>query len=307
MELRQLKYFAKTAEHMSFTKAAEELFIAQPAISQQIATLEEELGVLLFSREKRKIKLTEAGEAFLRGANKILREAEATVEASIKAYKGELSKLAIGFIGPPVFHFLPQLISEFRKAHPLIHISIYEMSAKQQIEALQKGEIDISFGRPFDKDLSPSIESKFVYQDIFLCVLPKEHSLTSKKRISAKDLSKEKLILLKEELDPRLNKKVMSFFDREEIPEIYFKAKEVQTILTMVASESGVAIVPQCASQLYNPGVIYLPMSPKSIKTELCIHWNAKKNSQAINYFLKKFSRFSSDYKINSNFANNMV
>ena len=291
MEIRHIKYFIKITESMSFTQAAKDLYIAQPAISQQIAELEEELGVKLFSRAKRQIELTDAGKIFLSKAQRILQDLEKAKDITVRTFKGEIGEISIGFIGPPCVHFLPELIKKFRAKHPNIKVSLYEMLMKDQLEGLKNGSIDVSFGRPFDNDYSPKIQSQLVYQDNFMAVVPDNHPLADKNEISMKDLEHEKLILIDRDHDIKLDKQIMRFFQDSDIyPEIYFRARSPQSVITMVASESGIGILPFAASRLFTNGVKFIPLLPYEINTELYVHWNAEKISAPIDFFMESYN-----------------
>jgi DNA-binding transcriptional LysR family regulator len=126
VELRYLRYFATVAEQQSFTRAAEKLRIAQPAISQQIKTLEEELEVKLLVRTKRSVRLTAAGQAFLREAKEILNRVEQSRVEARRAAQGETGSLSIGCFAGSSFLFLPELIHAYRTRHPAVRIHLHD-------------------------------------------------------------------------------------------------------------------------------------------------------------------------------------
>jgi DNA-binding transcriptional LysR family regulator len=126
VEPRYLLYFATVAEQQSFTRASEKLHIAQSAISQQIKTLEEELQVRLLLRTKRSVKLTAAGQAFLRGANDILNRFEESKMEARRAARGETGAPSFGFFKTGSFFFLPELIHAYRTHYPSVRIDLHE-------------------------------------------------------------------------------------------------------------------------------------------------------------------------------------
>ena len=136
MELRYLKYFVTVAERQSFTRAAEELHVAQPAISQQIKSLEEDLGVALLLRTKRSVKLTAAGHAFLSEAREILAHAELSKQIARRAARGETGSLAIGCVGAAASGFLPKLIRSYRKRFPLVRVHLFELTRNNNCRPL---------------------------------------------------------------------------------------------------------------------------------------------------------------------------
>jgi DNA-binding transcriptional LysR family regulator len=148
VELRYLLYFATVAEQQSFTRAAEKLGIAQSAISQQIKTLEEELEVQLLLRTKRSVKLTAAGQAFLREAKDILNRVEQSRVEARRAAQGETGALSIGFFKTGSFLFLPELIHAYRTRYASVRIDLHEQTPSEQLDSLELGRIDVGFTRP---------------------------------------------------------------------------------------------------------------------------------------------------------------
>ena len=172
--IRHLRYFVAVAEELHFGRAAKRLYIAQPPLSQQIEQLEEELGVSLFKRTNRSVELTNAGQAFLDQAYKILAHVEqAKLLASLTA-RGELGKLALGFVSSAAFELLPHLLSAYREQHPQIHVSLHEMEKDEQIAALFARQIQVGL-------LRPPVESSELYSEIILRIkcLPCVASSTS--------------------------------------------------------------------------------------------------------------------------------
>ena len=126
MELRQLSQFIAVAETQNFSRAAERLAMAQPPLSVAIRTLEEEIGVALFDRIARGVRLTDAGEAALEAARKCLREADEVVSLARMAAKGEAGLLRIGFVGSATFDVLPRLIEAFSERYPMVRLDLFE-------------------------------------------------------------------------------------------------------------------------------------------------------------------------------------
>ena len=287
MELRHLRYFTAVAQELSFSEAAKKLFVAQPAISQQIAFLEDELGVKLFHRSKRHVILTPAGNIFYREAVKILNQSEIAIDQAVRASKGLLGYLNIGFLGPPVLHFLPDLVKDFRALFPGIKINLYELNPPEQLEALMNNTIDVGFSRPRNPELYPNISAHTVFKDIFMAVVPENHPLADKKRVTAKDLLYQPLIILSQKVSKSHLHTVINFFaDLKESPEIAFEASDTQTILTMAEAECGIGIVPACVENLRHRGVKFLPLSPKKVLTSLCMHWVKGRDDVGLKAFI---------------------
>jgi DNA-binding transcriptional LysR family regulator len=146
VELRHLRYFVAVAEELSFRKAAGRLSVSEPAISQQVADLEDELGQKLFNRDSRRVELTEIGRVFLRGARRTLASAKEAVAQAQEAAAGERGRLTIGSIGPLVHAFLPDALAKFREHFPLVEVTVLNMDDRAQVEALANGTIMLGIG-----------------------------------------------------------------------------------------------------------------------------------------------------------------
>src|ERR1700757_1225257 len=148
MELRHLRYFGAVAQYLNYSEASRRLRVAQPAISQTILDLEEELGVKLLLRTKRKVQLTAAGNAFLREAGEILRRSDEARRLAQRAARGEVGSLGIGFFGTAGAPILPALVQTFRGKFPDVELRLYELNPDQQLAAFDEGRIDLGFSRP---------------------------------------------------------------------------------------------------------------------------------------------------------------
>src|SRR5437868_2496922 len=147
MELRHLRYFVGVAHHLNYSEASRRLHIAQPAISQTILDLEEELGVKLLLRTKRTVQLTVAGSAFLHEAEQILSHAKEAGQIARRAGRGETGSLGIGFFGTASSPFLPSLVQSYRQKFPDVQLRLHEMTPDQQLAAFDAGQIDLGFSR----------------------------------------------------------------------------------------------------------------------------------------------------------------
>jgi DNA-binding transcriptional LysR family regulator len=158
MELRRLKYMSVLAEELHFGKAAVRLGVAQPALTQQIQALERELGVELFYRTKRSVKLTVAGRVTLNEAIRTLQQAEKTVLVARQAGRGELGHIEIGYVGSAIFTgVLSKAISRFREANPLVEFRLNEIGIVQQLDDVSSSRLDLGILRLPVKSLPPDL------------------------------------------------------------------------------------------------------------------------------------------------------
>ena len=147
MELRHLRYFVAVAEELHFRRAAERLHMSQPPLSQQIRQLEEEVGATLLLRNQRKVELTAAGAAFLVRAREILDAVEDAARQARRVQRGEVGRLAVGFVGSAMYSFVPELLRAFREQAPDIALRLHELGTTEQLRQLEDGRLDVGFVR----------------------------------------------------------------------------------------------------------------------------------------------------------------
>src|SRR5690348_12762130 len=147
MELRHLRYFIAVAEELHFRRAAERLHMSQPPLSQQIRQLEEEVGAQLLTRNQRKVELTAAGAAFLVRAREILDAVEDAARHARRVQRGEVGRLAVGFVGSAMYTFVPELLQSFREQFPDVTLRLQELGTTEQLRQLDDGRLDVGFIR----------------------------------------------------------------------------------------------------------------------------------------------------------------
>src|SRR5437867_7316494 len=148
MELRHLRYFIAVAEEGHVTRAAERLGMQQPPLSQRIKAIEREIDVQLFRRKPRGVELTDAGRAFLDNARAELAQVDHTFETTRRTARGEQGRIAVGYSSSVAFHpLVPRIIREFRKAFPLVAVTLAESNPTDLIERMQDERIDVAFIR----------------------------------------------------------------------------------------------------------------------------------------------------------------
>jgi DNA-binding transcriptional LysR family regulator len=265
VELRYLKYFVTVAERQNFTRAAEELRVAQPAISQQIKVLEEELGVSLLHRTKRSVKLTAAGNAFLSEAKEILAHAELSKQIARRAARGETGSLAIGCVGAGASAFLPKLIQTYRKKFPAVRVHLFEMTPEHQFQAFAREKIDVGFMRAVAASDEKNFTQDRIYRDCLMLALPESHALAKSKQVRLDKFAREDFVMFKRSEAPKLFDEMTQLCAKAGfIPQIVSEPPMIQTLLMAVAAGIGVAMVPGCVRSYRQPGVTILPVRPVS-------------------------------------------
>ncbi|HEV3431545.1 MAG TPA: LysR family transcriptional regulator [Paraburkholderia sp.] len=264
MELRHLRYFVAVAEERSFTRAAQRLHIAQPPLSRQIQQLEEILGVQLFERNSRPLKLTDTGRFFYQHASQLL--AQTAELESMTRRVGKIERnLSVGFVGSTLYGMLPKIIRRYRQQHAEVELSLNEMSTMDQIKALKEGRIDVGFGRIRLDD--PSIRRVVLREERMIVALPLGHALGDAKTVlSLHDLIHETLIIFPKSPRPSYADQVLAaFHDRALKPGRVLETRELQVALGLVAAGEGISIVPKSVYGLKRDDVLYKDLDDENL------------------------------------------
>ena len=286
MELRHLRYFVAVAEELHFGRAAKRLYIAQPPLSQQIQQLEEELGVSLFKRTNRRVELTDAGRAFLDEAYQILAHVEQAKLLAQQTARGEIGKLALGFVSSAAFDLLPRLLSAYREKYPQIHVSLHEMEKDEQIAALFAREIQVGLLRPTVD--SSELCSEIILREPLLLALPAQHPLVSKAQISIQDLVNETFVLQPRHWTLGLYDRVMSLcYSAGFSPHVKQEATDTYLIIGLVAANMGISLVPASAQSLRSQGVVYRQLEGYTTLIEMAVVWRRDDHSPVVAGFLE--------------------
>src|SRR5260370_27082662 len=199
MELGHLRYFTAVVQWKGYREASRRLHVAQPAISQTVADLEEELGLKLFSRAKRIAQLTPEGEIIYKEAMRRSDQAELAIDTAKGAAKGEIGRLSIGFLGSATYAFLPELVRKFKAQYPGVKLTLQELTPVQQEAAFDKGQIDIGFTRTLTAEQSKIFASRCLYRDPMMAVLPRSRQAKTK-RVHIAHLAQESFVLFHREV-----------------------------------------------------------------------------------------------------------
>ena len=291
MELRHLRYFVTVAEELHFGRAAKKLHISQPPLSMQIRALEDELGVALFNRTQRSVALTQAGNALLGEARHILARVDQAVLMTRRASRGEIGELAIGFISVADYNVLPVVLREFRRAFPLVNLTLRESTTDAQIRDLLAGRIDVGFVLPPINE--PSLESLPILREPLIAALPDKHPLARKAgKLALEKLKDAPFILFPRPYAPGLYDDVVSCCKAAGFsPRVEQEAIQMQTIVSLVSAELGVALIPASLTNLRRTGVTYKALRGGSPLTEVHLAWRRGDDLPALRVFIDVASR----------------
>lgn len=244
MELHQLRYFCAVVETSSFSRAAEQCHVAQPSLSQQILKLEGELGVRLFDRLGRTVRLTNSGKTFLPRARTVLRELEAARGDVAEQTQGVSGTVAVGVIPTIAPYYLPTRLTQFARKFPRALISVMEEITPILLERLRAGTLDLAILalpiRGHDFETTPLLTERI------LAALPRNHKLASRATIALKDLQPEPFLLLRD--GHCFRETAVAACDRARLnPRVIFESGQFSSLLSMVGAGMGVSIVPEMA------------------------------------------------------------
>ena len=263
MELRQLQYFVAVAEELHFRRAAARLHLSQPPLSQQLRRLEDELGVLLLERTRRRVELTAAGASFLRDARAILAELDGAVATARRIGEGKVGRLRVGFVGSALFSVVPDVVQRFRAARPDVELELRERSTVEQLRALAAGTLDLGFVRP-PVDVE-GVRVETLLREPLLAALPDGHPLARLRRVPLQRLAREPFVLFPREQAPGFHDELIGALTAAGgLPRVVQQAPEMQTIVGLVAAGIGVSLVPASVRRLALGGVTYRPVSKGS-------------------------------------------
>src|SRR5271168_2620754 len=262
MELRQLRYFCAIAETGSFSRAAQQVHVAQPSLSQQIRKLEDEFGARLFDRLGRSVRLTELGQAFLPRARAVLRDLEAArgeVDERKAAIDGPVSVGVIPTIAP---YFLPPLLAAFSRKFPSAQVSVVEEITPLLLERLRSGSVDVAIVALPLHVRGHEFESFPLADEKLFAVLPRGHALAGRRSISLEELEDEPFLLLRD--GHCFRETAVAACKRARLyPRIVFESGQFSSILSMVSAGLGVSIVPAMAVEK-RPGCRFIPLADGS-------------------------------------------
>ncbi|NYF78187.1 LysR family transcriptional regulator [Granulicella arctica] len=287
MELRHLRYFCAVADHGTFSKASRELHVSQSAISEQIADLEREIGGALLDRRQHKIHLNSHGHLFLVEARKTLIAAERALDITRRSLQGQIGTLAIGFFIWGAADFFSRIIREYRKLHPNIRLSLYEMHTNVQMEALTSGKIDVGFTRPLEPPFDTTLCAELLYRDPVVVALPREHPLAGKP-IRVASLATERFIMCERKVTPALFDNILALCSAAGFsPEIAHTSTTWSSVLTLVESGEGIAFVPSGTRYLATPGIVFCELELQNASVGISVAWNPRFEGPVLMDFLQ--------------------
>lgn len=287
MDTRQLQYFISVAEHLNFTKAAEHHFLSQTAISQQIMSLEQHLGVKLFLRHTRSVQLTPAGKVFYKEAKIIVAKTEDAINKTLKADSGFEGLLKIGFLDPNVREFLPRLIRHFKQNYPAIDLMLYQENMGKLHEAISHGLLDIAFTTTYGLDQITGLSRKTLYKDPWCAILHQNHPLANETKISRSALANDFFIALEREVAPvPYDCMIQKCVEHGFTPKIVATCRSLESILMLIEAEIGIAIFRRSIESYAHKNLHFVDLEGDDEFSEIVVVWMDNNPNPAVPLFL---------------------
>ncbi len=273
-EMWQLRYFIALAEKLHFGRAAAALHISQPPLSRAIRALEERVGVPLFARTRRRVELTPEGARLLEEARRVQAQLERVCGELRGMAAGEQGRLRIGFVSLADYGVLPALLKDFKAARPGVALALREMLSPDQGAALIAGELDFGLLLPPVQE-APLLDHVVVQRERFVVALPARHRLARRSGgLAVRELEGEPLVMVPREIAPGLYDIVAGLVQRAGLSlDVAQEAIQMQTVVSLVSSGLGAAIVPASVANLGRRGVAYREIADAHPKLDLWLAW----------------------------------
>lgn len=285
MELRHLRYFITVAEELNFSKAALKLFTAQPSLSQQIKDLEEDVGVKLLNRTKRKVELTEEGAVFLEQARLTLAQADKAIAMARQVSKAKQQLLRIGFVPVAEMKVFPFVLPNLRVQNSEFKIELLSLNNTEQMRGIKKGELDITFTR--HNMQNDEIESKFVLREPLLFLLPNDHPLAKYDRIPVKALNGIDFIIPDIEQSQTLHNTILDFAKQHNIEfNIVQKADNILFNINSVGMGLGCTILPAYIAPLTMSNTVIRALDVELPSLDLYVSYRKNSSAKAVQKFM---------------------
>jgi DNA-binding transcriptional LysR family regulator len=287
VELRHIRSFLSLAKTLNFSRTAEIVHLSQPALTLQIQALEEEVGVKLFERDRRKTTLTAAGAAFRSEAIGGLAQLEQAIQNARLAAQGKLGVVRLGFVSTAGTYLIPNLINKYRTLNPLVEFSLRNILTADQGPMLEEGSLDLGFLRmPFST--GPNLEVAPIHKEDFLLVVPSSHRLAQKSAVKLRETAGETFVLYARAHAPGFHDFVLGILSRAGvIPAISQVAGEMPTLISLVASGAGISLLPESAVKNSKAAVTGCKIRDKIPISEIALVWRKKAAPAVVEQFRK--------------------
>jgi DNA-binding transcriptional LysR family regulator len=266
VELRQLQYFVEIADRGSFSRAAETLAIAQPALTTQIQKLEAEFAAQLFVRTKRGVVLTDVGRVTYDQARRTLDAADATRRAALFAAGSASARLTVGFTRIFPFLAVASMVRRLRRDRPNVRVDLREMSSEAQMDALVSGRLDLGFVQYSAAHEDRDLTMVPLAEESLAAVVPERHRFATRRQVTLEELADEDFVIASSDTSDSLHDNIVAACVRAGFqPRIVQTASDFRLLLGLVSAGMGVAIVSSVSRAIRIRGIHYLSLAPRHI------------------------------------------
>lgn len=292
MDVRQLRHFAAVAELLHFGRAAERLGMTQPPLSQSIMALEKTLGAPLFARSKRSVRLTPLGAQWLPHVTEALAGVDALAATARRLRDGRSGQLSLSFVSTADYSVLPSLVRRYSQAYPDVEIRLFEATSDVQIPFLAAGERHAGIIIPSaDHPLPSSLTYRRLLREPLVAAVPaawiEERRIQSQTQLSTDEVLASPLILFPKQVAPAFHDIVTGYYAAlGGTARIAQEAIQMQTIISLVSSGLGVALVPASLRNLARTGVRYLQLAGAAPTLETGLAWRRDETAPTLANFL---------------------
>lgn len=285
VEPRRLRAFLAVAQTLHFSRAAGLLHVSQPALSQQIRLLEEDLGARCFERTSRQVELTAAGEALLQAAPRVLYESERLVEDVRQAAAGVTGRLTIGSVRTGLASVVPGIVREFTRHHPRIRFELVHLDTSRQLRALQERTIDLGVVRAASP--VPSLRIEPLVAEPLMLAVPADHPLAQREEVEPAALARERFVSWPRHLGADFAD-IVTAFCREHgfTPDVVSEANDIDSQLALVAAGFGVSMQPAFYAGARPAGVVFRRLAGPPPEVALQLAWRRDHPPSAVQDFV---------------------
>jgi len=249
------------AEELNFSRAARRLNLSQPPLSRQIQSLEGKLGCRLFERNTRSVRLSNAGQMLLMDARRLLNELDVATQAVRRADAGETSRLRLGFVGALLDEELVELLQRFRDLYPRCQVHLTDLTPTPQLAALMDGKLDGAFIGAHPRDLRKGCKALVWKREQLMVTIPQRHVLANEKVLRFAQLREERWVMVSRESAPTFRSQFDEWCAKAKFrPMIAQESERLAAVLTMVAANHGISLLPASAQKLLGSGVSFVPL-----------------------------------------------
>ena len=286
LEARQLRYFVAVAEELHFGRAAQRLHISQPPLSYQVRQLEQGLGVTLFERTQRSVKLTYAGGVFLVHARAALSKLEEAVETVRAAARGEAGFLRVGYTAASAYSVMPTLMYAFKQRFPQVEVVLRETVSSEQIDDLLEGRLDVGLIRPIAH--WPQLVTEKLREERLIVAIPANDPIAQLRIVSLSDLHGVPFIGFSQKESGYFYDMIANLLGTEKIvPMLVQRATQTHAVVALVSAGLGLAIVPDASAPALVERVVYRPLHADRLpRPELHLGWRREELTPVLRSFL---------------------